>query len=199
MQIAAILLNAALSQTPIDFSTVFAYKIFGPSASLVLLAIPFLLFDAIANGEEIGWRGYVLPRLQAKYSALAASLIVGVIWGFWHLPKFLSHWDTTAFVLFMIGTTAKAVLYTWLYNNTRGSLLLTILFHASGNAGGVFLPVANTVADDNTSLLIIQTLIEITAAVVVTIAAGSARLSRTASLQVQEPSSALPEQVSARA
>jgi hypothetical protein len=92
----------------------------------------------------------------------------------------------------MVGTTAKAVLYTWLYNNTRGSLLLTILFHGSGNAGGVFLPVANTVTDDNISLLIIQTLIEITAAVVVTIAAGSARLSRTASKQ-EQPSAPLDQ------
>lgn len=200
MQIAAILLSAALSQRPIDFSAVFAYRIFGSSANLILLIIPFFLFDAIANGEEIGWRGYVLPRLQVKHSALVSSLILGVIWGFWHLPKFLSHWDTAAFVLFMVGTTAKAVLYTWLYNNTRGSLLLTILFHASGNAGGVFLPVANTVTDDNISLLIIQTLIEISAAVVVTIAAGSARLSRTASKQEQPsaPLDQISQSISAR-
>ena len=147
MQFASVLLSALVRQTPVDFGTVFAYKIFGPSINLVLLIVPFFLFDAIANGEEIGWRGYVLPRLQVKYSALVASLIVGVIWGFWHLPKYLSHWDTITFVIFMAGITARAVLYTWLYNNTKGSLLLTTIFHASSNTGGILLPVANTAAD----------------------------------------------------
>jgi uncharacterized protein len=196
MQITSILLSAALSQTPIDFSTVYAYKIFGPSANLVLLIIPFFLIDAIANGEEMGWRGYVLPRLQAKYSALVSSLIVGVIWGVWHLPKYLSHWDTVTFVLFMVGIVARAVLYTCLYNGTQGSLLLTTLFHASGNTGGVFLPVATTATDGNISTTIIQVLLEVIVAIVVTVIAGPARLSRTEPIQVHEQSSTLQDQVS---
>lgn len=186
LQLVTILLSAALSRTAIDFSTVLAYKIFGPSANLVLLIIPFFLFDAIANGEEIGWRGYVLPRLQAKYSALASSLIVGVIWGLWHLPKHLSHWDAVTFTFFMIGMVARAVLYTWLYNNTKGSLLLATLFHASGNTGGVLLPVPTTVANGDIYTLVIQTLLEVIAAIVVTVSAGAERLSRAAPKQVQE-------------
>lgn len=196
MQIAAIWLSAALSQTPIDFSAVFAYRIFGPSANLILLIIPFFLFESIANGEEIGWRGYVLPRLQVKHSALVSSLIVGVIWGFWHLPKYLSHWDTATFVLFMAGTVARAVLYTWLYNNTNGSLLLTALFHASGNTGGIFLPVATTATDGAITTTIIQVLLEVVVVIMVTVIAGPARLSRTEPKQAQEQSSALPDQIS---
>jgi hypothetical protein len=69
----------------------------------------------------------VLPRLQARYSALAASLITGVIWGLWHIPKFLTHWDWTYFALFMLDTAAKSVLLAWIYNGTRGSLLLVVL------------------------------------------------------------------------
>lgn len=93
-------LNAKFGQTPIDFSTVFAHRIFGPSANLALFIVPFFVVDAISNGEEIGWRGYVLPRLQAKHNALVSSLIVGVIWGLWHIPKYVSHWDTVAFAWF---------------------------------------------------------------------------------------------------
>ena len=186
MQVVSVLLSALVRQTPIDFSSVYAYKIFGPSINLVLLIVPFFLFDAIANGEEIAWRGYVLPRLQAKHSALVSSLIVGVIWGLWHLPKHLSHWDTTTFVFFMAGITARAVLYTWLYNNTKGSLFLTTLFHASGNTGGILLPIATTATDGNITVSIIQLLLEVAVVVVVTVMAGAARLSRTEPKQVQE-------------
>lgn len=186
LQFMSVLLNAAVSQAPLDFSSVYAYKIFGPSANLLLLIVPFFLFDAVANGEEIGWRGYVLPRLQAKHSALVSSLIVGVIWGLWHLPKYLPHWDTTTFMLFMAGTTARAVLYTWLYNNTRGSLLLTTLFHASGNTGGILLPVATTAAEGNITVSIIQLMLEVAVVVVVTFRAGAAHLSRTEPKQIQE-------------
>ncbi len=196
LQLMAIFMNAALSQTPIDFSAAYAYKIFGQSANLVLFIIPFFLIDAIANGEEIGWRGYVLPRLQMKYSALASSLILGVIWGFWHLPKYLSHWDTVTFVLFMVGVMARAVLYTWLYNNTKGSLLLTTVFHAISNTGGVFLPVATTATDGNITTTIIQVLLEVMAAIIITVLAGPARLSRTEPMQAQKQTSNLELQTS---
>jgi len=189
--LSAVLLNAALSQIPPDFSIVFAHKIFGPSANLALLIIPFFLFDALANGEEIGWRGYVLPRLQAKYSALVSSLIVGVIWGIWHFPKFMAPGNDSSFTLFMVKVMADAILYTWLYNNTKGSLLLVTLFHAAGNTAGVFLPIANTVTGNNMSVLMLQVLIQIIVAFVIVIIAGPARLSRTEPKQIQKASTQL--------
>ena len=185
IMVSAVLLNTALTHTPIDFSQVFARKIFGPSANLLVLLAPYFLFEAIANGEEIGWRGYVLPRLQAKHSALVSSLIVGVIWGFWHFPKFLAPGNNSSFALFMVKSLADAILYTWLFNNTRGSLLLTTFFHASGNAASVFLPIANTVTGNNIGTLIFQVLFQIVVAVVVVRMAGPERLSRTEPVQVQ--------------
>ena len=181
-----VFLHAVLSGVPPDFSTVMGHKIFGDTAYLPLFILPFFIVDLIANGEEIGWRGYLLPRLQTKYGALTSTLILGVIWGLWHLPKYLSHWNTASFIWFMVQTMAYAVLLTWLYNNTKGSLLLVALCHASSNTAGVFLPMANTVSSENMGAYITVTLLEVAAAIVITIAAGPARLSRTELKQVQE-------------
>ncbi len=140
IQMIALILNTLVSGTSPDFKDVFATGIFGESANLWLFVIPFFLIDAISNGEEIGWRGYVLPRLQAKHSALVSSLILGVIWGMWHIPKNLGDGEAGAFGLLMVRIIAEAILYTWLFNNTKGSLLLVTIFHAAGNTAGVFLP-----------------------------------------------------------
>jgi CAAX protease family protein len=182
----AVLLNAVFTQTPIDYSSALAYDIFGPSANLLLLIVPFFLFDAIANGEEMGWRGYVLPRLQAKHSALIASLILAILWAFWHVPKFVTHWNTIAFFWFIVDEIAKAILMTWMYNNTRGSLLLVTLFHASFNTAGLLLPIANNLTDTNMNMRAFISLLELIAAVIVVIYAGPDQLSRTEPKQIQE-------------
>jgi membrane protease YdiL (CAAX protease family) len=87
-------------------------------------------------GEEVGWRGYALPRLQQQYSALTATLIIGVVWALWHVPAFFYR-DTymamgllAGFPLFLLSIIAASIIFTWLYNSTRGSLLMVILFHA---------------------------------------------------------------------
>jgi uncharacterized protein len=185
LSLVGLLLDAWLRQTPLDFSRVLAYEMFGASVNLLLLVVPFFLFDAIANGEEIGWRGYILPRLQVKQSALTASLIIGLLWGIWHIPKFLGHWDSVAFAWFMVDVMAKSVLLAWMYNNTKGSLLLVTLFHASFNTVGVFLPVANTITDGNLSARIIITLLEVIVAVVVISQTKTEWLSLTVPRQAQ--------------
>jgi membrane protease YdiL (CAAX protease family) len=184
----AILLNAWITKIPIDFSKVLAYEIFGHSANLLLLVVPFFLFDAIANGEEMGWRGYVLPRLQAKHNALIASLILAVLWSAWHIPKFVTHWDTVTFFWFTIDEIAKAILMTWMYNNTRGSLMLVTLFHASFNTAGLLLPIANNLTDTNMNMRALISSLEIFAALLVVIYAGAERLSRTEPKQIQASS-----------
>jgi uncharacterized protein len=141
LTLAGIAIYSLPSGSAPDFSEPFARQLFGSGVNLVYLVIPFLLFDAIANGEEIGWRGYLLPRLQGRYKAVIASLIVGLIWGLWHLPKFLVAGNETVISIYLIDIMARAILYTWIFNNTRGSLLLVTLFHAAGNTAGVFLPI----------------------------------------------------------
>lgn len=185
VQVSAVILSIALTKSPADFTMVFAHKIFGPTASLPLFVLPYLLFEVFTNAEEIGWRGYALPRLQARHNALVSSLIVGVIWGFWHLPKFLAPGNTSPFIWFMVKVPLEAVLYTWIYNNTKGSLLLTTLFHAAGNTAGAFLPIASTAAGTNLNTLLIVIALEALAAIVVTLASGPAQLSRKEIRQVQ--------------
>jgi membrane protease YdiL (CAAX protease family) len=82
--------------------------------------------------EEIGWRGFMLPILQRKMAPIWAALVIGLIWGFWHLPAFLlsgNPQSTWSFSDFFIGTIALSVIATALYNVSRGSILLPMLFH----------------------------------------------------------------------
>jgi membrane protease YdiL (CAAX protease family) len=94
--------------------------------------LPLLILGPLS--EEIGWRGYALPRLQTRWNALTSSLIVGGIWGLWHLPLFMmvgtsQHELGIPFIGFLIGMSANSLFYTWLYNNTKHSLWSAILLH----------------------------------------------------------------------
>lgn len=187
IQTATVLLHAAFAQTRIDFSNVFAYRMFGPDANLLLFILPLFVINAIFNGEETGWRGYVLPRLQTKYSALVSSLILGVIWGLWHIPFFLAPgWNTSAIGWYVVRILPAAILFTWLYNNTRGSLLLLTLFHSSTNTAGAFLPYANYGGGFDLSELIIEIVLTSLVAIAVIVIHGPERLSRSQPKQILE-------------
>ena len=101
-----------------------------------ILVIPFL--TGILHGglsEEFGWRGYALPRLQARWNALTSSLILGVIEGLWHAPLLLmagQRHEKNVFEL-VFWMTLAIILRTWIFNNTNGSLLAAVLTHAMGN------------------------------------------------------------------
>lgn len=93
-----------------------------------------VLIPLAAFGEELGWRGYALPRLQRRMRPLAASLLIGVLWAGWHLPYFAfpdAHPLPFAlgFSLFSAEIISDSVLATWIYNSTGGSVLATILYH----------------------------------------------------------------------
>jgi len=178
--------NAFVTGVMPDYSKIMAYELFGEGATLWLFVLPFLLIDLITNGEEMGWRGYVLPRLQAKYNSLTSTLILGVVWGFWHLLKFLPHWNPVLFAFFMVHIMAFAVTLTWVYNNTKGSLLLAAIMHAASNTAGIFFPMADTATSDNLGAYIGYVLFEVVAAVIVVLVSGVDHLSRTEEKQIQE-------------
>ena len=115
----------------------------GPTAALAvplvsaIIAVAFMTFPGSALGEEIGWRGFALPRVQSRRTALTASLVIGSLHGLWHLPLWLradvDH-RLSVYPAFLIQALALAVIYTWLYNSSKGSLLLVVLFHTATNA-----------------------------------------------------------------
>jgi len=90
-----------------------------------------------AFGEELGWRGYALPRVQTRLWALSAALVIGVIQTAWHLPLFMIDRSTSPVPL-IVGYMGLGILATWVFNNTRGSVLMTMLLHASFNTNAGF-------------------------------------------------------------
>ena len=100
------------------------------------LIIIFIYQLIIVWGEEIGWRGFALPKLQMKYHPIIASLILGVLWGLWHLPLFWiegSAQQNMSILFFMVASVGYSILYTWIYNGTKGNLLMICIFHAANN------------------------------------------------------------------
>jgi membrane protease YdiL (CAAX protease family) len=84
--------------------------------------------------EELGWRGFLQPRLQQRFSALRASIVIGVVWGLWHVPMILTGTgDFTVFWEYMLNVIAMSVILGWLYNNTEGALPVVMVAHASHN------------------------------------------------------------------
>jgi len=101
----------------------------------VLLVVGYHLFS-FGYGEEVGWRGFALPRLQARHGALSATGLLTLAWSAWHIPLFLYRPGYVEMGLagvlgWMVSLFTGAVLLTWLYNESRGSLLVVALFHAS--------------------------------------------------------------------
>ena len=110
----------------------------------------FILFYFIGGPftEEYGWRGYALDRLQSKFNAMFSSLILGVIWSFWHLPLFFiagTVQENIPLYEFILLTTVLSVFYTWILNNNRDkngniNVFLAIMFHAISNFSSGILP-----------------------------------------------------------
>jgi CAAX protease family protein len=112
-----------------------AWPRFGAEAWYVI-AVAIVISTPVQAGEEIGWRGYALPRLATRFGLRSASLILGMLWSVWHLPLFfLPGADKfgQSFPVFLLGTTTLSVAITWLYAQTNGSLWMTMLMHSAVN------------------------------------------------------------------
>ena len=103
---------------------------FLPAIGLAALPVWILTFGI---GEETGWRGFALPRLQKGHSALHATIILWALWALWHLPLFFYSYDVSILPGFLIGLLAGAIVFTWLYNSTDGSVLMTAVWHGAFN------------------------------------------------------------------
>jgi membrane protease YdiL (CAAX protease family) len=128
---------------------------------LGLGAIPLWILT-FGIGEETGWRGFALPRLLKKRSALAATLILWVFWALWHLPLFFYSYDPTIIPGMLLGLLAGAITFTWLYKSSGGSVLMTTIWHGLFNT-----TTACVSCKTSTLAAVISTLVMVWAVIVV--------------------------------
>ncbi len=169
----------------------------GPSPNLLAMveALPTVLVLSVymliqvGIGEEIGWRGYALPKLQAGYSALISSVVLGVIWLLWHLPLFFNPatgYSITPFWVFLVFLLPVSILITWVFNSTGGSVLIVMILHAALNASSGPLwraiPEYSTMESTTTAVItynyLLQAAVLWVGAIVVVLVYGARNLSR---------------------
>ena len=111
---------------------------FRDAVFLLLLEFTHVFLMTGGINEESGWRGFALPRLQSRYPVIVAALIVGFFWALWHLPLDIGTGVPVAWILEnrLVWNLVFAILMTWLYNRTNGSILAPALFHSAMNAFG---------------------------------------------------------------
>ena len=143
---------ATLSPLVLGFITVGIYHLLGgqsleagsnPTVSFILLTLLFA-FLVGPLGEETGWRGFALPRLQTRFSAFTSTLILGIIWSAWHIPLWFvpdSPQTEVPFGAFIIMCVSFSFILTWAYNNSKGSILIAVLLHWCFNfTGSLIMP-----------------------------------------------------------
>jgi len=146
---------------------------------LGLLVLPLWIFT-FGFGEETGWRGFALPRLQKGRSALLATVILWLVWALWHLPLFFYSYPLSILPGFALGLLAGSLIFTWLYNSTGGSVLLTACWHGLFNVTTACIP-----CKTGFTAAFISTLVMIGAVVVVWVFKPAA-LSRIGKREVEE-------------
>lgn len=151
----------------------------GGNPALLLPVVFLAVFFQAGLAEEIGWRGYALPGLQQRYGALTSSLILGVIWTFWHYhpENFASIWPVT--ILYLLFVVSFTILITWVQNNTQANLLLAVLFHTASNVSDWIVPTFTLVSNaSGMRPFVIECLLSLAAALIVIAIFGPKHLSR---------------------
>ena len=143
----------ALPSVP-DFGRFSGMPAIGPAGVLLLVTVGAL-------GEETGWRGYALPQLQRRFSPLTSSLIIAMLWFGWHLPQFFvitTYRDSNPvqYVGMFLGLACGAVVLTWLYNRSGGSILLVAVWHGLYNVASGTQAATGMVAAVVSTLVMIQ-------------------------------------------
>lgn len=192
--VGALYLRSLMGGQPVDWSKL------DPLASIPQLLLILIILAGF--GEEYGWRGFAMPRLQARYSALGSSLIIAFFWSLWHIPLYFipgegqNDWMLEAgFVSPFLGYTtfliAWSIIYTWVFNNTRGSVLLAAVVHGAGNTWGNYL---DNYRGDIGNLWAFA-ILTLAVAIVIVLLAGPEHLSRKNKRNVLEPEVKSPERV----
>lgn len=133
LAISALLISYFIDKRPIELSGLLKTKEF-PQFHFIIFFIYNLIFFGF--GEEVGWRGFALPRLQGKMNALTASILLTLFWALWHVPLFFYRSGYTTMELagiagWIFSLLTGSILLTWLYNSSRGSILICAIFHST--------------------------------------------------------------------
>ncbi|MFW9918881.1 MAG: CPBP family intramembrane glutamic endopeptidase [Candidatus Thorarchaeota archaeon] len=153
-----VVVSAVIGMIAVDFTfpALTAELVFVVPISFIII-----LLTAGPLQEEFGWRGYALPRLQERFSALTSSIILGLLWSAWHLPLFLVYAGATGSMYYQhpiwvmfIAVTFSTIIFTWVYNNANGSVLATLLLHTSLNLSLWLFPILNTQVATYASLVL---------------------------------------------
>ena len=113
----------------------------GQTASFVMIPLLFVLYFALATGEEVGWMGYAVDPLQERWSALTSAIILGVVSGIAHVPSLVQEDFSLTYIAVGLPLTAIGlrILFVWIYNSTGRSLFAVIVFHAMANVRSAFI------------------------------------------------------------
>lgn len=145
-----------------------------PAAGQVPMAIAnfgLVLLIGGPLGEEFGWRGFLMPALSARMGWRAASLIIGVVWGLWHLPLFFIAGTAQSLMpapIFLINILAGSVVFGWLFERTQASVLPALVLHTSLNAWAGILDIVPTAATMQPYVLVTGLLVLIACALILT-------------------------------
>jgi hypothetical protein len=175
--VGALYLRSLLGGPPVGWSEL------GPPTSIPQLLLILVIFAGF--GEEFGWRGFAMPRLQARYSALGSTLIISIFWALWHIPKFFVAGESqyiwmqeagfiSSFLGYSIFIFGWSIIYTWVFNNTKGSVLLAAVVHGAGNTWASYL---DNYRGDIGNLWALAGVI-FTVAIIIVLLAGPEHLSR---------------------
>jgi membrane protease YdiL (CAAX protease family) len=148
-----------------------------PSRQWYLIPVVYVGLYLLVIGEELGWRGFALPLLQKRWSAVVSSLVLAIPWTIWHFAILTNpvapNLGSIAGVAFIPFVFAIAIIFAATFNNTAGSILAVLAYHASGDVTGFFLKLTAKAYDINVAITIVV-------AVILVVLLGPKNLSRTA-------------------
>ena len=190
--VAALYLFDLLGGPPVDWS--------GLQPLYTVVPMFIMLTIAAGIGEEFGWRGFLLPRLQARHNALFSSLIVGTIWAIWHIPLFFIKgtsqydWQSQSGLLpailgYSLFVIVSSIQFAWVFNNTGRSVLLAAVMHGASNTWGGYIDVYRGQFGGMLTFIAVSVVVSI----IIVLVAGPANLSRTNRRNVLELEGGQPD------
>ncbi|HPI11089.1 MAG TPA: CPBP family intramembrane metalloprotease [Catalimonadaceae bacterium] len=133
LAVIASIINHFIEKSPIHLSGLLSCREF-PQFNILTFFMYNLIFFGF--GEEVGWRGFALPRFQERYNALTSSVLLTFFWAFWHWPLFFyrpgyTAMDFAGILGWTFSLLTGSILLTWLYNSSRASILICAVFHST--------------------------------------------------------------------